>query len=67
MLDAAKVKELGLDKAKKKLVVTARGETREFVIGQPPQSSGESYLRVHMNSLREIGWRDVMSDPVVSK
>ncbi|MEP6654261.1 MAG: DUF4340 domain-containing protein [Myxococcales bacterium] len=45
VLDAAKVKELGLDKAKKKLVVTARGETREFVIGQPPQSSGESYLR----------------------
>jgi len=44
-LDAKKLKELGLDDAKKKLVITARGEKREFVIGQPPQSSGESYLR----------------------
>ncbi|MBC8132355.1 MAG: DUF4340 domain-containing protein, partial [Deltaproteobacteria bacterium] len=45
VLDAKKLKELGLDNAKKKLVITARGEAREFVIGQPPQSSGESYLR----------------------
>lgn len=45
VLDAAKLKELGLDTAKKKLVIAARGETREFLIGQPPQSSGESYLR----------------------
>lgn len=45
VLDATKQKELGLDDAKKKLVITARGEKREFVIGQPPQSSGESYLR----------------------
>jgi hypothetical protein len=45
VLDAKKLKELGLDTAKKKLVVVARGETREFVIGQPPQGSGESYLR----------------------
>ncbi len=45
VLDAKKLKELGLDKPKKKLVVVARGETREFAIGQPPQGSGESYLR----------------------
>ena len=45
VLDDKKQKELGLDDAKKKLVVTARGAQREFVIGQPPQSSGESYLR----------------------
>jgi len=45
VLDAKKQKELGLEDAKKKLVITARGEKREFVIGQPPQSSGESYLR----------------------
>ncbi len=45
VLDAEKAKELGLDDAKKKLVITARGEKRAFVIGQPPQSSGESYLR----------------------
>ncbi len=45
VLDAKKLKELGLDVAKKKLIVVARGETREFAIGQPPQSSGENYLR----------------------
>ncbi|HEY4184148.1 MAG TPA: DUF4340 domain-containing protein [Polyangia bacterium] len=45
VLDAAKAKELGLDASKKKLVVTARGEKHEFVVGQPAQSSTESYLR----------------------
>jgi Domain of unknown function (DUF4340) len=45
VLDAKKLKELGLDGAKKKLAITARGETREFVIGQPAQGGGESYLR----------------------
>lgn len=45
VLDANKVKELGLDAAKKKLVVTVRNEKRELVIGQPSQGSGESYLR----------------------
>lgn len=45
VLDAKKQKELGLDDAKKKLVIAARGAQHEFVIGQPPQSSGESYLR----------------------
>lgn len=45
VLDAQKAKELGLDASKKKLVVTARGGTREFVVGQPAQGIGESYLR----------------------
>lgn len=45
VLDANKVKELGLDAAKKKLVVTIRNENRELIIGQPAQGSGESYLR----------------------
>jgi hypothetical protein len=45
VLDPQKTKELGLDGSKKKLVVTARGETREFAIGQPAQGNGESYLR----------------------
>lgn len=45
VLDAKKLKELGLEDAKKKLVVTARGQTRSFVIGQPSQGAGENYLR----------------------
>lgn len=42
VLDAKKLKELGLDTAKKKLVITARGETREFVIGQPGLAQGRT-------------------------
>jgi hypothetical protein len=44
-LDAAKLKELGLDAPKRKLQVTARGQTRDFVIGSPASATGESYLR----------------------
>jgi hypothetical protein len=62
VLDAAKVKELGLDKAKKKLVITARGETREFVIGQPAQSSGESYLRDVKDGRTYLMPRQVLTD-----
>jgi uncharacterized protein DUF4340 len=45
VLDAAKTKELGLADSKKKLVITARGEAREFTVGQPASISTESYLR----------------------
>ena len=45
VLDATKIKELGLGDSKKRLTVTARGETREFVIGQPAALGGETYLR----------------------
>jgi hypothetical protein len=46
VLDAAKLKELGLDAPKKKLTITAKGDTREYTIGQPPGSTtGETYLR----------------------
>lgn len=45
ILDATKTKELGLADAKKKLIITARGETREFAIGQPATLSSETYLR----------------------
>jgi hypothetical protein len=44
-LDAAKLKELGLDTARRKLQVTARGQTRDFVIGSPAAGTGENYLR----------------------
>ena len=45
VLEAAKLKELGLVDAKKKLLITARGETRTFTIGQPASVSSETYLR----------------------
>jgi hypothetical protein len=46
VLDAAKLKELGLDAPKRKLTVTVRGDARQFEIGQPiGATAGESYLR----------------------
>jgi hypothetical protein len=45
VLDAAKLKELGLDAPKKKLTVTVKGDTREYAIGQPPGGTGEAFLR----------------------
>ncbi len=35
ILDAAKLKELGLEGSKRKLTITAKGDTREYTIGQP--------------------------------
>jgi hypothetical protein len=62
VLDAKKAKELGLDATKKKLVITARGETREFVIGQPPQGSGENYLRDVKDGRTYLMPRQVLAD-----
>jgi hypothetical protein len=46
VLDAAKLKELGIDGSPKKLSVTARGVTRDYVIGQPVGSpGGEAFMR----------------------
>ena len=45
VLDAAKLKELGLDQSKKKLTVTAKGDTREYIVGQPIGGNGEAFLR----------------------
>jgi hypothetical protein len=45
VLDTKKANELGFENTKKKLVINARGETREFAIGQPAMGSGENYLR----------------------
>ncbi len=62
VLDAKKQKELGLDTAKKKLVITARGETRSFVIGQPAQGSGENYLRDANDGRTYLMPRQVLTD-----
>ena len=45
-LDAAKLKELGLDVPTRKLDVTVKGEVHHYVIGQPEKATGgESFLR----------------------
>jgi hypothetical protein len=46
VLDAAKLKELGLDAPKRKLEVTVKGDVRRYEIGQPANAAGgESFLR----------------------
>ena len=46
VLDAAKLKELGLDAPKRKLEVTVKGEVRKYEIGQPGTTTGgESFVR----------------------
>jgi hypothetical protein len=46
VLDAAKLKELGLDAPKRKLEVTVKGEVRKYEIGQPATTTGgESFIR----------------------
>ena len=62
ILDADKTKELGLADAKKKLIITARGEKREFAIGQPTQGGSESYLRDAKDGRTYLMPRTLMSD-----
>jgi len=46
VLDANKLKEIGLDNPKRKLEVTVKGEVRRYDIGQPSvQAGGESFIR----------------------
>ena len=46
VLDAAKLKEIGLDNPKRKLSITVKGAVRTYEIGQPAaQSAGEAFLR----------------------
>lgn len=46
LLDAAKLKELGLAAPTRKLEVTVRGDVRRFDIGQPEKATGgEAFLR----------------------
>jgi len=45
-LDAAKLKELGLEAPTRKLDVTVKGEVHHYVVGQPEKATGgESFLR----------------------
>ena len=46
VLDATKLKELGLDAPKRKMDVTVKGDIRHYEIGQPASApGGESFLR----------------------
>ena len=46
VLDAAKLKELGLDNPKRKVEVTVKGDVRTYEIGAPAsQTGGESFIR----------------------
>jgi Domain of unknown function (DUF4340) len=46
VLEAGKLKELGLDAPKRKLEVTVKGDVRKYEIGQPTTAGGgESFLR----------------------
>jgi len=46
VLDANKLKEIGLDAPKRKLEVTVKGDVRRYEIGQPANAGGgESFLR----------------------
>lgn len=46
VLDAAKLKELGLEAPTRKLDVTVKGDVRHYEIGQPEKATGgESFLR----------------------
>jgi hypothetical protein len=46
VLDASKLKELGLDAPKRKLEVTVKGDVRHYEIGQPGNATGgESFVR----------------------
>jgi len=46
LLDATKLKELGLDSPTRKLDVTVKGDVRHYEIGQPEKApGGESFLR----------------------
>jgi hypothetical protein len=46
VLDASKLKELGLEAPKRKLEVTVKGDVRRYEIGQPPATgAGEAFLR----------------------
>ncbi len=44
-LDAAKLKELGLDAPKKRIEVTAKGQQHVYLAGQPPFNVSEPYLQ----------------------
>jgi hypothetical protein len=62
VLDAAKLKELGLDKTKKFLEVTARGRSRRFAIVSAPPGGDSPYIQDLQDKKVYIVPRPLLSD-----
>jgi hypothetical protein len=63
VLDATKLKELGLDKPTRKIEVTVKGAVRSYDIGQPStQTGGESFLRDTRDGRVYLMPRNVLSE-----
>jgi hypothetical protein len=62
VLDAAKLKELGLDKTKKFVEVTARGRKRRFAIVSAPPGGDSPYIQDTQDKKVYIVPRAVLSD-----
>ena len=63
VLDAAKMKELGLAAPTRKLDVTVKGDVRHYEIGQPDKApGGESFLRDTRDSRVYLMPRGMLSD-----
>ena len=61
VVDAAKQKELALDTSRKRIVLTARGETRSFVIAMP-SGGGDVYARDERDGRVYMLARSLVSD-----
>ncbi len=63
VLEANKLKELGLDNTKRKLDVTVKGAVRRYEIGQPAaQTTGEAFLRDTRDGRVYLMPRNILSD-----
>jgi len=63
VLDAAKLKELGLDKPTRTIDVTVKGDVRHYEIGQPStQAGGEAFLRDTRDGRVYLMPRSVLSE-----
>ena len=63
VLEATKLKELGLDNPKRKLEVTVKGAVRRYEIGQPAaQSAGEAFLRDTRDGRVYLMPRNILSE-----
>ena len=62
LLDASKAKELGLDKSKKFLEVSARGSKRRFAIVPAPPGGNDPYVRDVQDSRVFVVDRPILSD-----
>jgi hypothetical protein len=63
VLEANKLKELGLDNPKRKLDVTVKGAVRRYEIGQPAaQTTGEAFLRDTRDGRVYLMPRNILSE-----